>query len=98
MELNGKQKSFLRSLAQTMKPVFQVGKDGLNEELLTNIQDYLLKHELIKVSFLPTNPETDDVMKQKLDALGIHLVQEIGHQFVLYKRNPKRKDGIRLPR
>lgn len=98
MELNGKQKSTLRSLAQTLKPVFQVGKDGIDATFLANVRDYLLKHELLKVTLLQTNPMELEEVKAQFVSQGIHIVQEIGNQLLLYKRNPKIKDGIKLPR
>ena len=98
MELNGKQKSHLRSLAQTMKPIFQVGKDGIDPIFLANVRDYLVKHELVKVALLQSNPLEIDEVKVQFEQQGFTIVQEIGNQFVLYKRNPKLKDGIKLPR
>lgn len=98
MELNGKQKSYLRSLAQTMKPIFQVGKDGIDATFLVNVRDYLVKHELVKVTLLQSNPLEIEEVKVQFEQQGFHIVQEIGNQFVLYKRNPKLKDSIQLPR
>ncbi len=98
MELNGKQKSHLRSLAQTMKPIFQVGKDGIDSIFLANVRDYLIKHELVKITLLPSNPLELEEIKAQFEQQGFLIVQEIGNQFVLYKRNPKLKDGIKLPR
>ena len=48
--LTGKQKSYLRSLANRINATFQVGKDGVNENMVTDILNYLNKHELMKVS------------------------------------------------
>ena len=50
--LNPKQKAYLKSLAQKEKAVFQIGKDGLNENLYNDVINYLNKHELIKISIL----------------------------------------------
>ena len=50
--LNPKQKAYLKSLAHPLKPTFQIGKDGLNENMLHDILNYLNKHELMKVSIL----------------------------------------------
>ena len=50
--LNGKQKAYLRSLAHNIDPVFQIGKDGITDNMLRDIKNYLLKHEIMKVSVL----------------------------------------------
>ena len=50
--LKTKQIVYLRSMAQKIKPVMQIGKDGLNENSLETILAYLYKHELMKISIL----------------------------------------------
>ena len=50
--LTGKQKSELRGIAQTRKPLFQMGKDAISENLIKTISDSLEAHELVKVSLL----------------------------------------------
>ena len=52
--LTGKQKSELRGIAQTRKPLFQMGKDAISENLIKTISDSLEAHELVKVSLLKT--------------------------------------------
>lgn len=47
-----KQRSYLRSLANKMDAIFQIGKDGLNDNLLKQIDDALEARELIKISVL----------------------------------------------
>lgn len=85
--LTGKQKSYLRSLAQTERPIFQVGKDGLSDNLIDQVSAYLKKNELVKVSILKTCPT--DVKETGFD-LAMHVkgecVQTIGRQVVIYKK------------
>ena len=50
--LNSKQKKFLRSEAHSLKPIFQVGKDGVGEKQINSINDALKAKELIKVKLL----------------------------------------------
>ena len=52
MELNGKQKRYLRALAVNIKPIVQIGKSGLSNEILTSIRTACDARELIKVSIL----------------------------------------------
>ena len=51
-ELRGKQKRYLRSQAHEMRPLFQVGKDGLSANWLKQIEDAIEKRELLKINLL----------------------------------------------
>ena len=54
--LSSKQRAFLRSMANTMDPIMQVGKGGVGEELITSVDHALEARELIKMSVLDTAP------------------------------------------
>ena len=51
--MNSKQRAYLKSLASTMNPIFQVGKASLTPEIVTAIDEALEKRELVKVSVHP---------------------------------------------
>lgn len=95
--LTGKQKSYLRSEAHHLKPIFQVGKLGVNENLIEQITDVLEKRELIKVSILQ-NCEMDkhDVAEAFENDADAEIVQIIGNTIVLYKESTEDKQ-IKLP-
>ena len=62
MELNGKQKRYLRSLAVNIRPIVQIGKGGLTNEILTSIRSACDARELLKVNILQnSDAERDDV-------------------------------------
>lgn len=90
--LTGKQKSYLRSLAQTQHSIFQIGKDGISDNLIDQVSAYLKKNELVKITVLKSAPVD---LKECAFDLAMHtkseLVQVIGRQIVLYKkaREPK---------
>ena len=96
--LTGKQKSYLRSEAHHLKPLLQVGKLGVNENLIEQIEDVLEKRELIKVSVLQ-NCEMDkkDVAEAISEKADAHIVQVIGSTIVLYKESIEHKN-IQLPK
>ena len=50
MELKGKERQFFKKEAHSIKPIFQIGKGGLSEEMIQQIQFAIEKRELIKVS------------------------------------------------
>jgi len=96
--ITSKQRSYLRSLGNTMSPLFQIGKGGIEENFLKQIDDALEARELIKVSVLGNSEygtrEASDIICEKLGCEGI---QAIGNKIVLYResrKNPK----IEIPR
>lgn|GEM_PF-443447 len=95
--LKGKQTSYLRKLANNLRPVFQIGKEGLTDQLLLKILSYLKKHELGKISLLKTSPQEPAELVEALMAQGIIVIQIIGKTLVLYKANPELKTRIELP-
>lgn len=95
--LSGKQKRFLRAKANTIKAIFQVGKIGVNENMIAQIGDALEKRELIKVSILQNCIEDKDtVAKQLAEGAEAEIVQIIGNNIVLYKESKENKQ-IDLP-
>lgn len=96
--LTGKQKRFLRAEAHHLTPIFQVGKGGVNEQMLRQIEDALEARELIKVRILD-NCEEDkhDVAEALASGTNSELVQLIGLTVVLYKPSKKNK-RIQLPK
>jgi len=96
--LTGKQKRYLRSEAHHLKAIFQVGKDGVNENMINQLNDVLEKRELIKVHVLQNCLENKHVVADQLsEQTGAHIVQVIGNQIVLYKESNENK-SITLPK
>ncbi|WP_042345768.1 ribosome assembly RNA-binding protein YhbY [Bacillus massiliigorillae] len=95
--LTGKQKRFLRSKAHHLTPIFQVGKGGVNENMIKQIQEALEARELIKVSILQNCDVDKDTVAQELAAgTKAELVQLIGLTVVLYKESKENKQ-LELP-
>ena len=86
--LKGKQRAYLRSIANTLKPSTQIGKDGVTESFLDQLDDMLRKREIVKVTILETaGLETKETANAICEALRAEFVQAIGSKFTLYKRN-----------
>ena len=95
--LTGKQKRFLRAKANPLKPIFQVGKSGVNENMMEQISEALEKRELIKVSILQNCMEDKHAVAEKLaQGTGATVVQIIGNNIVLYKESEENKQ-LQLP-
>lgn len=87
--LTKKQIKGLRKMAQTAKGTVQVGKSGVTDGTLINLNEALLAHELVKVTVLKNSTDAiGDIAEALADASEAVLVQVIGRQIVLYKQNP----------
>jgi len=90
--LNPKQKSYLKSLANPLKALVIIGKEGLTLNLIESTKISLKAHELVKISVLKSC--TADMREMMLD-LSAHtnseVVTEIGRTFVLFKSSEKHK-------
>lgn len=92
MILTGKQKRFLRSKAHHLNPIFQIGKNGLNKEVIVQINEALEKRELIKVGLLQNTDEVaEDVAEVLEQEIGCDAVQVIGRVIVLFKKSTQEK-------
>lgn len=95
--LTGKQKRFLRSKAHHLNPIFQVGKGGVNENMIKQLNDALEARELFKISVLPNCEEDrETVADEIIKGTRAELVQIIGNTIVLYKESKENKQ-IQLP-
>ena len=96
MELTSKQRAQLRGLANTIDTIVQVGKDGIGENLIKQVDDALEARELIKGRVLDNNLEYDARLaaEELAKATRSQVVQVIGTKFVLYREThskPKEK-------
>ncbi len=90
--ITSKQRAFLRGLANKIDASVQVGKGGINENMVKLVLDTLEKHELIKVHVLENAfSDTRDVCRELAEAAGAEEVQVIGSKFVLYKESRENK-------
>lgn len=95
--LTGKQKRHLRALAHHLTPIFQVGKGGMNDNLIRHIEEAIEVRELIKISVLNNSSEDPkEVGAWVAEGSGSELVQVIGKTIVLYKESKDHKT-IELP-
>ena len=87
-----KQRANLRAYASTQDTIMQVGKNGINDNLVKSLSDALDKREIIKISVLDNSP--DDVKEVGIalsEELKAEFICAIGKKVVLY-RYSKRKD------
>ena len=93
-----KQRAYLKSLAMTMEPVFQLGKSSLTPEFTKAVDEALAARELIKVSVLKNCADNPKALAQLLAArTRSDVVQVIGRKIVLYREGKDKNKKITLP-
>ena len=86
-----KQRSNLRSLAQTIEPIGQVGKGGISDNMVESFSQALESRELIKITVLNNSEEEASWVANDLaEALNAEVVCTIGHKVVLYRKSNKK--------
>jgi RNA-binding protein len=90
MPLSDKQLRFLRGRAHALKPVIQIGNNGLTAGVLAETRRALADHELIKLRIQAADRHARDALLAELVRdTGSALVTRIGHVAVLFQANPK---------
>ena len=96
--LTSKQRAYLRGLAAAEDTIVIIGKGGITENIIIQMNDALKARELVKGRVLENSLLT---AREAADALSetcrAEIVQVIGSKFVLYKRN-EQKPNIELPK
>ena len=89
--LNSKQRAKLRSLASTLDAMVMIGKDGLTDNILEQIDRQLYAHEMVKISVLDgADKSANEYLHDVAKALNAEEVCSIGRKFVVYKMSNKK--------
>lgn len=93
MNLSSKERAYLKKLAHDLDPVVRIGKEGIDEDVLTSIAQVVKKRELIKVKILQNS---DVKLERELgneiaSKVGAVYVDSIGKILIFFK--PNNKDG-----
>ena len=95
--MTSKQRSYLKGLAMTMDPIFQLEKSSLTPENTQAIAEALEARELIKINVLQNCADDPNELAQIVaERTHSQVVQVIGKKIVLYKES-KNKKKIELP-
>lgn len=96
--LTGKQRAYLKSKANTMDPLFQIGKNGITDNFVEQVVGALEARELIKIKVLSNSLlEADQVAKELCQKTDAEYVQSIGSKIVIYKESEENKTIV-LPK
>ncbi|MBM6826003.1 ribosome assembly RNA-binding protein YhbY [Mordavella massiliensis] len=93
-----KQRAYLKSLAMTMDPIFQIGKNSMSPELTQAVKEALDARELIKISVLKNcADDPKELAAMMAERTHAQVVQVIGKKIVLYKEGKDKNKKIQLP-
>lgn len=96
--MTSKQRACLRGLANQLSPIFQIGKSGISQNLIQQLNDALESREIIKITVLETAPASAKDLGNELPKLtNSILVQTIGNKITLF-RSRKKDSKIVLPK
>ena len=90
--MTSKQRAYLKGLAMTMEPIFQVGKSSVTPEFTKAVDEALTARELIKLSVLQNCADDPRAIAEVIaDRTRSQVVQVIGKKIVLYRENTDEK-------
>ncbi|MEE2901855.1 MAG: ribosome assembly RNA-binding protein YhbY [Myxococcota bacterium] len=98
--LSAKQKKYLKGLGHSLKSIVQVGYKGLTEAVVSQIDQALNDHELIKIKVGNNSEQGPKEMTSALvESLSCHVVQTIGGVILVYREAEEPEDRvIKLPK
>ena len=98
--ITSKQRAYLRAMANGLSPIFQIGKGGITDEIISQLALALEARELIKINILETAMlDTKECCNELAEKLCAEPIQAIGSKVVLYKRAVKvANQKIELPK
>lgn len=88
--INSKERAFLKSKLNTLKPALRVGKDGIKDETLKAIDLYLNKNEIMKIQILNNSDvEPMELFEELEEKLGVEFLARIGNHLSIYRKSDK---------
>lgn len=87
--MTSKERAALRAQANALDPIFQIGKDGITDAVIAQLEDTFNTRELFKIKVhLETAPEAPKELAQKIaEATGCDIIQVIGGTIVVFRIN-----------
>lgn len=96
--ITSKQRSYLRSLAHSIDPAVYIGKAGVTDNVIKEIDQCLEARELVKIKLQEgAEPNAKTVANELAPSLKAEFVQAIGRKFTLYRQS-KGNRQIELPK
>ncbi len=97
MAMTNKQRAYLSSLANSIDPIFNIGKSSITPEFITAIDEALAKRELIKIAVLKNCfDDPKELAITVSERTNAEVVRVIGKKIIIYR--PAKKPVIELPK
>jgi RNA-binding protein len=87
-EISGRQRKYLRGKAHSLQPLVRVGRAGLSDAVIEQVDAELARHELIKVRLDAEREERSELAERIASATGAAIAGEIGRIAILYRPHP----------
>ncbi len=88
--MNGAERAEFRRMSNQLKPIFQIGKEDIGDNLVNSVDEALKKRELLKIAVLETSSlSAKEAAGILAEQLGAEIIQCIGRKFVLYRKKPE---------
>ena len=95
--MTSKERAALRAQANPLEPIFQIGKNGVNDNQIEQLKNALEAREIIKITMLDSTPaDKHSIADEIAEKTGSEIVQVIGKKLTIYKRS-KENPQIELP-
>lgn len=94
MNLNSKQRAYLRSCAQNLDPVVMVGKDGMKDGVYNALNEALHCHELVKVKFVAHKDEVKELAYTLEEKTASTLVAVTGFTALYFRQDKGKEERI----
>ena len=93
--LTGKQRAMLKAESHDYKPVINIGKFSLTDDVIKATDEAFEARELIKIKILNNNmDDPKDILSELLDKLNAEFVNHVGNIFTIYRKNDDNKFGL----
>jgi RNA-binding protein len=88
--MTSKQRAYLRKMSNQIDSIFNVGKNGISNELIIGIDEALKSRELIKIGVLDNiDISVIDIAEEISSKTSSETVIVLGRKIVLYRKNPE---------
>jgi len=88
-KLSGSERKYLRGVAHSYRPLVQIGKEGLSNNVLAAIDTAIEAHELIKVKMTADRDERERLVPHIEERVNCECVGTVGRVAILYRQNPE---------
>lgn len=90
--INAKERAKLKSLSHDFKPVINIGKNSITDEVIRAIDEALSSRELIKIKILNNNLDNqDEILENILTSLNAEFVNHLGSIITIYRKSDDNK-------